>query len=121
MEVTEAVSTVCCKGLGGKAFTLFRPSAFWISLGPRCATEVMWFSVWWFTHWVDHTAHLYLDSSDRPGPEAWRGHVGLVVELLFCTSSQGRFKRSQGTVSATGKMSLNYALGLLMYSCRFCS
>ena len=77
--------------------------------------------MWWFTHWVDHTAHLYLDSSDRPGPDAWRGHVGLVVELLFCTSSQGRFKRSQGTVSATGKMSLNYALGLLMYSCRFCS
>ena len=38
-----------------------------------------------------------------------------------CTSSQGRFKRSQGTVSATGKMSLNYALDLLMYSCRFCS
>ena len=70
---------------------------------------------------MDHTAHLYLDSSDRPGPDAWRGHVGLVVELLFCTSSQGRFKRSQGTVSATGKMSLNYALGLLMYSCRFCS
>ena len=45
MEVTEAVSTVCCKGLGGKAFIFFRPSAFWISLGPRCATEMMWSSV----------------------------------------------------------------------------
>ena len=117
MEVTEAVSTVCCQGLGGKAFILLRPSAFWISLGPRCATEVMWCSVWWFTHWVDHTAHLYLDSSDRPGPYTWCGHYGLFVELLFCTS-QGRFKRSQGTASATRKMSLNYALGLLMYSCK---
>ena len=45
---------------------------------------------------MDHTAHLYLDSSDRPGPYTWCGHYGLVVELLFCTS-QGRFKRSQGT------------------------
>ena len=121
MEVTEAVSTVCCQGLRGKAFILFRPSAFWISLGPRCATEMMWSSVRWFAHWVGHAAHLYLDSSDRPGPDAWRGHDELVVELLFCTSSRGQFKRSQGTASATGKMSLNSALGLLMYSCRFCS
>ena len=75
----------------------------------------------WFTHWVGHAAHLHLDSSDGPGPDAWRGHCELVVELLCCTSSQGRFKRSQGTVSATGKMSLNYALDILMYSCRFCS
>ena len=120
MEVTEAVSTVCCQGLGGKAFFSFRPSAFWISLGPRCATEMMWSSVRWFTHWVGHAAHLHLDSSDGPGPDAWRGHDELVVELLSF-SSQGRFKRSQGTVSATGKMSLNYALDILMYSCRFCS
>ena len=55
---------------------------------------------------MGHAAHLYLDSSDRPGPDAWRGHDELVVELLFCTSSQGRFKRSQGTVSATRKIVL---------------
>ena len=100
---------------------IFRPSAFWISWGPRCATEMMWSLLRWFTHWVGHAAHLYLDSSDRPGPDAWRGHDELVVELLFCTSSQGRFKRSQGTVSATRKMSLLYALDILMMSCRFCS
>ena len=29
---------------------------------------------------------------------------------FVCTSSQDRFQRSQGTVSATGKMSSNYAL-----------
>ena len=46
--------------------------------------------------------------------------MNLLLSFLCCTSSQGRFKRSQGTVSATGKMSLNYALDLLMYSCRFC-
>ena len=45
----------------------------------------------------------------------------LLLSFLCCTSSQGRFKRSQGTVSATGKMSLNYALDILKYSCRFCS
>ena len=32
---------------------------------------------------MDHTAHLYLDSSDRPGPYTWCGHYGLVVELLL--------------------------------------
>ena len=29
---------------------------------------------------------------------------------FVCTSSQDRFQRSQGTVSATGTMSSNYAL-----------
>ena len=29
---------------------------------------------------------------------------------FVCTSSQDRFQRSQGTASATGKMSSNYAL-----------
>ena len=68
---------------------------------------------------MGHAAHLHSDSSDGPGPGVWRGHDELVVELLCCTSSQGRFKRSQGSASATRKMSLNYALDLLMYSCRF--
>ena len=81
MEMTEAVSTVGCQGLGGKAFIFFHPSAFWISLGPRCATEMLWSSVRWFTHRVGHAAHLHLDSSDGPGPDAWRGHDELVVEL----------------------------------------
>ena len=47
--------------------------------------------------------------------------VNLLLSFVCCTFSQGRFKRSQGTVSATGKMSLIYALDILMKSCRFCS
>ena len=47
--------------------------------------------------------------------------MNLLLSFLCCTSSQGRFKRSQGTASATGKMSLIYALDILMVSCRFCS
>ena len=47
--------------------------------------------------------------------------MNLLLSFLCCTSSQGRFKRSQGTVSATRKMSLIYALDILMKSCRFCS
>ena len=47
--------------------------------------------------------------------------MNLLLSFLCCTSSQGRFKRSQGTASATVKMSLIYALDILMKSCRFCS
>ena len=47
--------------------------------------------------------------------------MNLLLSFVCCTSSQGRFKRSQVTVSATGKMSLIYALDILMKSCRFCS
>ena len=47
--------------------------------------------------------------------------MNLLLSFVCCTSSQGRSKRSQGTVSATGKMSLLYALDILMKSCRFCS
>ena len=47
--------------------------------------------------------------------------MNLLLSFVCCTSSQGRFKGSQGTVSATGKMSLIYALDILMKSCRFCS
>ena len=47
--------------------------------------------------------------------------MNLLLSFLCCTSSQGRLKRSQGTVSATGKMSLIYVLGILMMSCRFSS
>ena len=47
--------------------------------------------------------------------------MNLLLSFLCCTFSQGRFKRSQGTVSATGMMSLIYALDILMISCRFCS
>ena len=47
--------------------------------------------------------------------------MNLLLSFLCCTSSQGRFKRSQGTVSATGKMSLIYAPDILMMSYRFCS
>ena len=80
MEMMKAVSTVGREGLGGKDCIFFRPSAIWISLGPRCDTE-MWSSVRWFTHRVGHAAHLYLDSSHGPGPDAWRGYDELVVEL----------------------------------------
>ena len=72
METLKAVSTVGRSGLGCKASFFFRPSAFWISLGPRCATEMLWSSVRWFTHRVGHAAHLHLDSSDGLGPDAWR-------------------------------------------------
>ena len=47
--------------------------------------------------------------------------MNLLLSFVCCTPSQGRFKRSQGTVSATGKMSLIYALDILMKFCRFCS
>ena len=47
--------------------------------------------------------------------------MNLLWSSVSCTSSQDRFKRSQGTVSATGKMCLIYALDILMKSCRFCS
>ena len=45
--------------------------------------------------------------------------MNLLLSFVCCTSSQGRFKRSQGTVSATRKMSLINALDILMKSCRF--
>ena len=45
--------------------------------------------------------------------------TNLLVSSVCCTSSQGGFQWSQGTVSATGKMSLINALGILMKSCRF--
>ena len=47
--------------------------------------------------------------------------MNLLSSFVCCTSSQGRFKRSQGTACATGKMSLIYALDNLMKSCRFWS
>ena len=54
------------------------------------------------------------------------GHVlTLGVDMMnlllgfVCCSPQGRFQRSQGTVSATRKMSLINALDILMKSCRF--
>ena len=45
--------------------------------------------------------------------------MNLLFSFVCCTLSQGRFQRSQGTVSATGKMSLISALDILMKSCRF--
>ena len=45
--------------------------------------------------------------------------MNLLLSFVCCPSSQGRFKRSQGTGSATGKMSLISALYILMKSCRF--
>ena len=45
--------------------------------------------------------------------------MNLLLGFVCCTSSQRGFKRSQGTVSATGKMSLINALHILMKSCRF--
>ena len=45
--------------------------------------------------------------------------MNLLLSFLCCTSSEGWFKRSQGTVSATGKMSLINALDILMEFCRF--
>ena len=47
--------------------------------------------------------------------------MNLLLSFVCSTSSQGRFKRSQATASATGKMSLIYALDIVMKSCRFCS
>ena len=45
--------------------------------------------------------------------------MNLLMSFACCTSSQGRFQRSQGTVSATRKMSLINALDIVMKSCRF--
>ena len=45
--------------------------------------------------------------------------MNLLLSFVCCTYSQGRFKRSQGTVPATEKMSLINALDILMKSCRF--
>ena len=45
--------------------------------------------------------------------------MNLLLIFVCCTSSQGRFKRSQGTASATRKMSLIIALDIVMKSCRF--
>ena len=45
--------------------------------------------------------------------------MNFLLSFVCCTSSQGRFQRSQGTASATGKMSLISALDMLMKSCRF--
>ena len=47
--------------------------------------------------------------------------MNLLLSFVCSTSSHGQFERPQGTVSATGKMSLIYALDILMKSCRFCS
>ena len=40
--------------------------------------------------------------------------MNLLMSFVCCTSSQGRFQRSQGTVSATGKMSLINAVDISM-------
>ena len=45
--------------------------------------------------------------------------MNLMLSFVCCNSSQGRFQRSQGTVSATKKMSLINALDIVMNSCRF--
>ena len=45
--------------------------------------------------------------------------MNLLLSFVCCTSSQGRFKRSQGTASATRKMSLINALDIPMKSCWF--
>ena len=42
-----------------------------------------------------------------------------LLSFVCCTSSQGRFQRSQETVSATGKMPLINALDILLNTCRF--
>ena len=47
--------------------------------------------------------------------------MNLLLSFVCCTSSQGRFERSQGTASATRRKSLIYALDVLMKSCSFCS
>ena len=45
--------------------------------------------------------------------------MNLLLSFVCCISSQGWFKRSQGTVPATRKMSLITAPDILMKSCRF--
>ena len=45
--------------------------------------------------------------------------MNLLLSFVCCTPSQGRFQRSQGTVSATGKMSLINAPDILMIFCKF--
>ena len=45
--------------------------------------------------------------------------MNLLLSFVCCTSSQGRFIRSQRTASATRKMTLINALEILMKSCRF--
>ena len=45
--------------------------------------------------------------------------MNLLLSSVCCTSSESRFQRSQGTVSATRKMPLINALDILMKSCRF--
>ena len=47
--------------------------------------------------------------------------MNLLLSFVCCISSQGQFKGSQGTVSATSKMLSIFALDILMISCRFCS
>ena len=44
--------------------------------------------------------------------------MNLLLSFVRCTSSQGRFQRSQGTASATRKIPLINALDILMKSCR---
>ena len=45
--------------------------------------------------------------------------MNFLLSFVCCTSAQGRFKSSQGTASATRKMSLINALDILMKSSRF--
>ena len=45
--------------------------------------------------------------------------MNFLLSFVCYTSSQGRFQRSKGTVSATEKMSSINALDILMKSCRF--
>ena len=45
--------------------------------------------------------------------------MNVLLSFVCCTSSQGRFQESQGTTSATRKMSLTNALDIVMKSCRF--
>ena len=45
--------------------------------------------------------------------------MNLLLSFVCCTSSQGRFQRSEGTASATGKMSLISAPDIWMKFCRF--
>ena len=45
--------------------------------------------------------------------------MNLLLSFVCCTSSQGRFQRSQETASATRRIALIKALDILMKSCRF--